>query len=101
MVIQASVPGNMIKSCKLVDGIPVPGAHSRFVIGASSEEELKDWYDTINACMQKNPYLNVIQDKLKARGGPTDRSKTNQRRKETGLLAPVKGVESDLSPRPN
>ena len=97
MVIQASVQGNMIKSCKLVDGIPVPGAHSRFVIGASSEEELKDWYDTINACMQKNPYLNVIQDKLKARGGPT--SKNNPRR--PNLLAPAKGVESDLSPRPN
>jgi len=57
MVIQSSVPGRMIKSCKLVDGQPVPGSHSRFVIASSTKEEMEGWRDVITNATQANPHL--------------------------------------------
>merc|ERR1711974_288398 len=66
LVIQSSIPGKMIKSCKLQDGQTVPGSHSRFVIAASSAEEMRGWYDILTSGTQANPHLEKIQDKLKA-----------------------------------
>lgn len=83
MIIQSAIPGAMIKSCKLVDGQPVPGSHSRFVIATASEEEMKSWCDAINASIGKNPYLNAIQDKVKSKGSGT----FTKRRTETMMTS--------------
>lgn len=64
MVIQSSIPGKMIKSCKAVDGAVVPGSHSRFVIAASSSEEMQDWYEALTKGALSNPHAETIQNKI-------------------------------------
>jgi hypothetical protein len=55
LILQSSIPGSLIKSGKLVDGKVVQGSHSRFIISAATEEELKSWIDAIEKHMQKTP----------------------------------------------
>lgn len=65
MMIQPAIAGQNIKSCKMVDGKPVPGSHGRFIISASSEEELNSWMDTIKRSMQMNPLFQIVQNRKK------------------------------------